>query len=190
MSRLFFALPLPEAALEAIAGAQHRARSTASPLAPRWTRPEQMHVTLKFLGEQPGEALPRLRAALAARARAAGPIEATVARVAAFGGQRARILVAQVESRGGALAQLAAGLESDAAELGVERETRPFVAHVTLARFRHPGDARAVIAAAELEPTALRFTDACLYRSELTPSGSRYAVIERRLLGQHDGLLV
>ena len=184
MSRLFFALPLPEAALIALERAQHEAKPAAARLAPRWTRPEQMHVTLKFLGEQPDTALPGLRAALAARARAACPIEATLARVAAFGGQRARILVAELESQGGGLGQLAAGLEADAAELGVERETRPFVAHVTLARFRHPGDARAVIAAATLEPTAFRFTEACLYRSELSPAGSRYAVIERCPLGE------
>jgi len=182
--RLFFALPLPAAALEPLLAAQARAKPVASRLSPRWTTPEQMHHTLKFLGPMPAEALPRLQEITAARAAAATPFEATLARVLAFGGERrARVLVVELTTESPVLAELAAGLEDDAASLGVPRETRDFRAHVTLARFKHPGHAGPVIDAAQIEPTTVSCRELRLYQSELTPSGSRYTVLAARALG-------
>jgi 2'-5' RNA ligase len=81
------------------------------------------------------------------------------------------------------LAELAAGLEDDAAALGVRRETRDYRPHVTLARFKRPGDARAVLGAANIEPLVVECRTARLYRSELGPSGSRYTVLAEQQLG-------
>jgi 2'-5' RNA ligase len=184
MIRVFFGLPLPEASLVALAAAQTRAKSLTTQLEPRWTRPEQMHVTLKFVGGQPEAVLPRLTEMLVTRARAATPFEATLSRVSTFGGERARVLVVDVETASPVLGDLARGLEDDAASLGVARETRDFHAHVTLARFKRPGDPRTVIDAAQLAPVALTFREICLYRSELTPAGSRYAIVATWALGQ------
>lgn len=181
--RLFFALPLPVAALETLVAAQTRAKAVASRLSPRWTTIEQMHVTLKFLGPTPADALPRLEEILAARAAAARPFDATLSHVTAFGGRRARVLVVELATESPVLAVLATGLDEDAATLGVARETRPFRAHVTLARFKHPGDARAVIDAAQIAPTFVRCHELRLYRSELTSSGSRYTPVAARALG-------
>ncbi len=181
--RLFFALPLPEAALETLVAAQARAKAVASRLSPRWTKTEQMHVTLKFLGPMPADALPRLEEILATRAAAAQPFDATLSQVTAFGGRRARVLVVELATESPVLAALATGLDEDAAALGVARETRPFRAHVTLARFKHPGDARAVIDAAEVAPVPVSCGELRLYRSELTPSGSRYTPVAARALG-------
>jgi len=181
--RLFFALPLPGTAVDAMLAAQQRARPLASRLAPRWTTPEQMHVTLKFLGSMPPESLPRLLEISEARAGRAAPFDATLARVTAFGGRRARVLVVELSTESPVLAELAAGLEDDVAELGVARETRDFRPHVTLARFKHPGDARDVIDAAAIEPLPVRCEELRLYRSELTPAGSRYSVVSSSALG-------
>lgn len=184
MIRVFFGLSLPDSSRASLAAAQTQARSVAAGLDPRWTRPEQMHVTLKFVGGQPESALPRLTEMLTARARDAAPFEATLARVSAFGGGRARVLIVDVETASPLLGELARGLEDDAARLGVERETRSFHAHVTLARFKQPGDPRAVIEAARFEPVTISFREACLYRSELSAAGSRYAIVARCALGQ------
>jgi 2'-5' RNA ligase len=181
--RLFHALPLPEPALEPLLDAQARARPVAGHLGPRFTSREQLHVTLKFLGSLPAEQVPRLHAITATRARAASPFEATAARVTAFGGRRARVLVVELETASPVLLELARGLEDDVAELGVPRETRAFRPHVTLARFKQPGDARAVIEAAKLEPFTLSCGELRLYRSELGPNGSRYSVLSAVPLG-------
>ncbi|MBI3201718.1 MAG: RNA 2',3'-cyclic phosphodiesterase [Myxococcales bacterium] len=184
MNRVFFALPLPGSVLPVLERAQHSVRATAERLTPRWTRPEQMHVTLKFVGDQPDDALPRFAELLRVAAARAEPFTATLARVDAFGGRRARVLVAELDTASPVLARLAAGLEAGSCELGVPGEARPFRVHVTLARFKHPGDARAVIAAADLEPVEVAFREACLLRSELPPTGSRYAVLDRCPLGR------
>lgn len=181
--RLFFALPLPEAALAPLVEAQARAKPLAARLSPRWTTLEQMHVTLKFLGELPAEALPGLAQIVEARARAAAPFEATLSHVVAFGGRRARVLAVELETASPVLGALVAGLEDDAASLGCARETRPFRAHVTLARFKHPGDARAVVEAARITPAPVALRELCLYQSQLTPTGARYAVVCARSLG-------
>ena len=152
----------------ALAAAQTRARSLTTQLEPRWTRPEQMHVTLKFVGGQPEAVLPRLTEMLVTRARAATPFEATLSRVSTFGGERARVLVVDVATASPVLGDLARGLEDDAASLGVARETRDFHAHVTLARFKRPGDPRTVIDAAHSAPVALTFRAICLYPVYLT----------------------
>ncbi len=183
MNRVFFALPLPESVLPVLERAQESVRAKAQWLAPRWTRPEQMHVTLKFVGDQPDPALPQLAELLRVTAARAEAFTASLSRVEAFGGWRARVLVAELDTTSPVLATLAAGLEAGARELGAPGEARPFRAHVTLARFKHPGDARAVIAAADLEPVEVTFREACLLRSELTPTGSRYTVLERCPLG-------
>src|SRR5437764_10072814 len=57
--RLFFSVPLPQEAKDRAARALAPARAAAGELS--WTKPEQMHLTLAFLGEQPPEALERDR---------------------------------------------------------------------------------------------------------------------------------
>ena len=56
--RLFFSVPLPQEAKDRAARALAPARAAAGELS--WTKPEQMHLTLAFLGEQPPEALERI----------------------------------------------------------------------------------------------------------------------------------
>lgn len=182
--RLFFALPLPDAALELLAAAQARAKPVAERLDPRWTTREQMHVTLKFLGHLPADALPRLTEIAEARARGAAPFEASLTRVVTFpNDRRARILAVDLETPSPVLAELAQGLEDDAAGLGIEREKRAYRAHATLARFKQPGNARFVIETARIDPVGVECRELRLYRSTLSPKGSRYEVLVTRALG-------
>src|SRR2546430_17131227 len=58
--RLFFCVPLPQEAKDAALRALTAARRAAGEGGLSWTKPEQMHLTLAFLGEQPSEALGRL----------------------------------------------------------------------------------------------------------------------------------
>src|SRR5260221_12937377 len=50
--RLFFAILLPDEIIRALQGFQEDLRGDAGEAGLRWTRPEQFHLTLKFLGEQ------------------------------------------------------------------------------------------------------------------------------------------
>ena len=103
-----------------------------------WARPEQLHLTLKFLGNVAPARIPALGARLA---DAVGGIPACTAEVAGVGAfpNLARPQVLWVGVRAPSLAALADAVEASCAAEGFERETRPFRPHVTLGRVRERG---------------------------------------------------
>jgi 2'-5' RNA ligase len=100
--------------------------------------PASVHLTLEFLGEVADADVARVRDALGSL-RGAPRVEARLGRVGAFPGPgRARVLWVGLESQG-ALEALARRVRDLTAALGLPRgDSKPFVAHLTLARFRRP----------------------------------------------------
>jgi RNA 2',3'-cyclic 3'-phosphodiesterase len=176
LARTFFALPVPDLARAALIAAQARMqRAHGGRLPLRFTRPEQLHVTLKFCGHVPRAQLPELCAISELCAAQCPPIDTRLTGVSTFGRpMRARALIAEI-APDPALCALAGELDAALEPLGIAREVRTFRPHVTLARIKRSGDARALIAAAKLEPMALRLDLLCCYESELGPQGSKYS---------------
>jgi 2'-5' RNA ligase len=85
-----------------------------------------------------------------------------------------------LDDEGGRAAALAGDLQARLERLGVYRpESRPWLPHVTVARFRQPPRLR-------LEPPGIRTfvpSDAAAYLSRLRPSGAQYEVLESVALG-------
>lgn len=185
--RAFFALPVPDEALELLLQVQERMKRRAgrSRLSPRWTTREQLHVTLEFLGWIDEENVPALSSAVEQLGASTPEVDTRLDQLGAFGSvRRARVLVAHVEDAGAVIRTLAERLEVVAEEIGVPRETRDFRAHVTLARIKRPGDVSDWIEAARFEPITVRFNELRLYRSVLKPTGSEYTVLSStRLTG-------
>ena len=184
--RAFFGLPLPEAAKPVISAVIARMQDTArgSRLFPRWQPTHKLHITLKFLGWVDPERLPELWAMGARCAQNVPAIRAELDGVTAFGKvRRARVVVAGVTDPAGHLTRLAAALEAGARALGFEPEEREFRPHVTLARLKMPGNVAAWLEVAAVEPTPILFDRLCLYRSDLTPEGGVYTVLESLELG-------
>lgn len=147
LPRLFIGLPLPPEHLE---GFEAQARNLRRVMTSRcsWPRPENRHVTLKFLGETPADRLPDIRRALAGvswRAFAVQP---------GAGGffpsaRRPAVIVVGLACGDEECRALYAAIEAALAPLGFPPETRPFSPHVTLARVKRPApgeDWRAVSA--------------------------------------------
>lgn len=174
--RVFFALPLPDDLGRTVATLQRTLERKARGL--RWTPVENVHVTLKFLGNVQAsdvrvlsEGLEQLTAglpALTARATALGAFPST---------RRARVFVLELGEPGGRIAELAKALDELAGRVGVLAETRPFRAHVTLARARPPLDLRELTSAAAFAPVPVTFDRVRLYRSTVGRAGSRYDVL-------------
>jgi len=178
--RLFVALDLPDAIhkfiCDLIDGELRPLCKNA-----RWVRPEGMHITLKFIGYVDAEKLAPIRAALASVGSSA-PVEMSFHGLGFFPSERRpRVLWYGMEASEN-LAPLAADIERALEPLGIERENRKFVPHLTLARFESPRGLEMLVRKAEelksLEPLTTRETQFHLYESILKHAGAEYRKIE------------
>ncbi len=177
--RAFIAIDLPEPVRAALAEAQQGFRSACRDA--RWTRPEGIHLTLKFLGEISDAQTKQVVEALAQ----IGPLEPFSVEVGGFGffpqAQRPRVFWAGVAAPP-ALAELATRVESRMEKIGFAREDRVFAPHLTLARFPVPRPQPALVAAAEKAITSLGKFEASeffLFESKLSPQGAQYRKVMR-----------
>ncbi len=179
--RLFAAVALPEAL--ARAATEWIASLAARPglgHGVRWVRPEGLHLTLHFFGNVEAAARPRIEAALAAGVAAGGgPFELALAGLGAFPSPaRPRVVWVGAEEPGAErLRQLQRAVAGAVAAAGFPVEARPFHPHLTLGRVpaAPPPGLAAAIAAAAGRPLGRWVVDAVtLFKSELSPGGSRY----------------
>ena len=127
MIRLFVALELPEAVRDRLVGLEGGVPGA------RWAHDDQLHLTLRFIGEVPENVGHDVDDALAS-IRAPG-FELELAGVGEFGGKNPRALWAGVRPNA-ALVHLQKKVETALQRIGLEPETRKFSPHVTLARMR------------------------------------------------------
>jgi 2'-5' RNA ligase len=205
--RAFVAVDLPEPIKAAISEQQHALRSALSLPRERsddmkWTRPEGIHLTLKFLGEISGREVAQVIDALAGLAS----FELFALQVKGFGffpdARRPRVLWVGVEAppRGtgvppvgmahgqdghatSPLGQLASRVERICGSLGFAPEGRVFSPHLTLARFKLPRPPPDLVALLEpkRELTLGQFevSEFFLFESRLSPHGAQYRKVAR-----------
>jgi 2'-5' RNA ligase len=186
--RSFVAVPLPAPVQGAIfAAAQELARDLPGV---KWSRKvENLHVTIKFLGQATNQTLEALGSALAGELAALPRFRVELRRMGAFPSARhASVLWAWVDDVERRLAAVAAAVEAVAARFGFPREARSFTAHVTVGRCKGGVDARAVLDAfsgREFGATTVEAVD--LYESLLgrgpDNQGSTYVLRSRAALG-------
>lgn len=172
--RLFVAVELPEAVRGSLGRrvAAARARFPAA----SWVRPENLHVTLAFVGEAAPEVAASAGAGLAPACAQRAPIAASTAAVGVFP-ERGPVRVVWVALEpAAALEELAGATRAALAAAGVPFDERPFRAHVTLARARTPWPPAWRERLAPLAATAESFElrEVALLASELAPGGSIY----------------
>jgi len=173
--RAFIAIELPESIRKALVSQQARFRAVCPEA--RWTRPEGIHLTLKFLGQISGQQEAQVKNALSRM----GPFEKFTVRVQGFGffpdAKRPRVFWAGLDAPP-ALAQLAAQVESALAPLGFAPENRPFKPHLTLARFKvpRPQPKLEALLAVQNQPLLGTFevSEFFLWESRLLPGGAEY----------------
>lgn len=160
--RAFVALDLDDALILSASRIRDRLeRSRHAPTNARYTAAEKLHVTLKFLGSIGTAQADTIASGLEPLALAAPTL--TFAQLDAFPSpSRARVIVLAAENDG-RLHALASAIEDHAEALGIERETRDFRAHLTLARLREPADVRTWLG--PIEPVFGKATALTLYES-------------------------
>lgn len=135
--RLFIAIELPSEIKQGIAKVQEDLRNTGA--AANWTRPEGIHLTLKFLGEVDESKVDEIMMALTDAAQGIGKMDLEVAGAGAFpNAKMLRVLWLGVTGDVEKLGLLQAAVENAMMGLGFEREERTFSPHLTLARIKFP----------------------------------------------------
>jgi 2'-5' RNA ligase len=185
--RAFIAIEL-SAALQKALG---EVISTLSPhtAAVRWIAPENIHLTLKFLGDIPTGNLALLQKAIQAEALQHPACSLAVGGLGAFPSlRRPRVIWIGIQAPSG-LKSLHQGLENAASRMGIAREERPFSPHLTLGRINQRatpaqidqlGTLLGQVPASQLGE--MKAETVTLYRSDLKPGGAVYTrIIQARL---------
>jgi 2'-5' RNA ligase len=190
--RIFVALDIDDAIRERIARFLEGVQGFAPDA--RWVRPESLHVTLKFIGEQPESTVEQIKLVL-------GTINAAPTEIQFRGYgffptvKSARVFWIGMEA-GPQLASLAGAIDDRVASLGIPKEERAFSPHLTLARgpggsgsprwrkgdgpnrtFQRLQEKLAVLPAPEFGTMTAR--EFFLYQSQLSPKGSKYTKLAR-----------
>ena len=154
----------------------------------RWPKPEQMHLTLKFLGEVPDERAADISEAAGVAAADSRPFEIRLGGCGCFPPRgRVRIVHVAVDEPSGALQECRDGCEKVFAGIGFAPERRPFSPHLTIGRVREDRtDGRLRQAVEGITPeVVVQSVDAIhVVQSVLTPTGAQYTNLSRHALSK------
>jgi len=181
MIRAFLALDPPPDILHRIADIQgmlkRHIRGAIS-----WVRPEGIHLTLKFFGDVSADQVSMITEVVAVHTTGATPFNLDVTGFGVFPRlQRPRVLWLGIGGEVERLIHLQKAIDGGLERCGFSREERPFRAHLTLARIKLPQGLTGIekTLAGQEAVEAGRFTAGrlTLFRSELTPQGAIYTVL-------------
>jgi 2'-5' RNA ligase len=184
--RTFCAIELSDRVREQLADHVKRLREAVPDASASWSRPENVHLTLKFFGNVPTPDLTRISDAAARAAQQFSPFQIRIGGTGVFPRRsRPQVLWVGVEDSSGRLSDLQQQLEGEFALEGFAKEDRGYRPHLTIARLRRPEDARQ-LAEAHIQQkfsfVEVPVNEFVLFRSELSPKGSRYTPISNHRL--------
>ncbi len=147
----------------------------------KWVRPQNLHVTMKFIGEAGAAKLPAICSALST-VRSEQPIELHFRGLGFFPSEQfPRVLWAGMAASQN-MRLLAADMDDALEKAGFPREPKPFTPHLTLARFQPPGMPAKLHAAfqeyASRDFGALHTREFQLIESKLKPTGAEYTTLQ------------
>lgn len=190
-ARLFVAVRFPESVRAAVWDAMAPLRATTASV--RWTPVEQLHITLRFLGNVTVRSIPAIEEGLRDAAAACAPFTLRLGGVGAFPSlRRPRVLWLGADS-GPGLQGLYTAVEKALEASGFAPEERRFRAHVTLGRVRRgsgsgstkygpSGELARIAATVDLHAESA-VGHLYLMRSRLSPKGAKHTVAGEYPLG-------
>ena len=179
--RSFIAIELPEEVKAWLAELQARLKSGMQPPV-KWVDPYGIHLTLKFLGNIAVDKIAAITKALEEAAQETSPFQLKVKDLGVFPNlRRVQVVWVGITGEVDKLSQLQQRIQFNLVPLGFAPESRPFVAHLTLARLRDrasPNERQKfgqLIAVTELDAVhTIKVDSINLMRSQLTREGAIY----------------
>ncbi len=177
MIRTFISISIPENIRQAIAGYQESMSGMINSI--RWTKPENIHITLKFIGEIREELVDRIIKNVMDQPPYLGSFDLEISGAGVFPNiKRPRIYWIGITSGQKQLSRLASDLEDRLEPLGIAREKRPFKPHITIGRAKKGSPVSGLkenIESEVLSPLSFHVDRIHLMKSVLKPSGAEYS---------------
>lgn len=180
--RVFFAIDLADSIKKQLNHYIDSLKKISKSRHVRWTKPENLHITLQFLGEVRGEDIDGIIAAVTkALATGVPPMEISLHDLHWYPDpHRPRVLALDVVPQAN-LAQLSEIIGNAVKATGYEIEERPFRAHMTIGRIK-TDKIQALNFLSEVAPPDIglvNISEVVLFKSEPQPDGSRYIPLHR-----------
>lgn len=184
--RCFVAVEIPESIQDLLAEIQEAFRPKIKRAS--WTRPRNIHLTLKFLGEVENNSVNQIDASLHRTAGQQKPFSIEIGGVGAFPNLvRPRVLWVGLKRGAAQIKMLAKAINDELCSLGYPNDTR-FHPHLTLARLKNQVNLSTYINLFKkfetIEGALLRVDKITLVKSELRLSGAVYTPIQNYQLGR------
>ncbi len=183
--RAFIAAELSDTLRREIARCQEQFKETGADV--KWVAPDNLHLTLKFLGEIDEQQEEKLKAAVAAAVREIPSFEMRIEGIGAFPRTTGpRVVWLGVHQGAEKLVTLAGKVEQACEELGFPKEDRPFSPHLTIGRVRSRNQLAPLVK--RLQVAEFRGSEAVpvnrvsLFESVLSPKGPAYTIRAEILL--------
>lgn len=184
--RCFIAVPLPEQVQNSIGKLESELKKFNADIS--WSRPEGIHLTLKFLGEISEDKIQPIVAILTKILSAEKPFDISIGGTGVFPNERkARILWLGIRQGENNLIRLAEQLENELVELGFAKEERRFHPHLTLCRVRSAKNLSSLTDyyLNNINPDLgiIRINEIYLYQSVLRATGAVYTILRQAKFG-------
>lgn len=178
--RVFVALEPPDTLHKELQQALKYFQSL-TPKGINWVHPENLHLTVNFIGEVKEHRLQSLQNVIAAQAARRGVAELRAEGFELFPHRQPRLLWLKLSGEQEELSQLNRQLLSSMRELKIEADPKKLKLHVTLGRIKTPQspEFEREVLAYHIPKQLLSWDTLTLYRSILRPEGPKYDIIEQ-----------
>jgi 2'-5' RNA ligase len=182
--RTFIAIELPREIKDALGKLQARLKASGADV--KWVKPENIHLTLKFLGETDEEKTAEIKNILADTAQNFKTFLIRPYSLGAFPKiQSPRVIWIGIDKGDSETKSIAGRLEERLAAIGIPKEERPFSSHITIGRVRSFLNRDKLIrelknlgGKIEANPQEFPVTRLALFESTLTPQGPIYKPLQ------------
>jgi len=182
--RAFIAIELLPEVKDSLSRLQNQLKESGADV--KWVEPQNIHLTLKFLGERDDKKIEKVMQILDEVAKDKNPFQIHVSSLGAFPKTDSpRVIWVGIDKGDYETKTIAKELEEKIAKIGIPKENRPFSSHITIGRTRSPQNREKLVqnlrklkdslCGQNLEFAATKIT---LFKSTLTPKGPIYEVLK------------
>jgi 2'-5' RNA ligase len=183
--RVFVAIEINSEIKNELSGYLNKLKGTGADV--KWVSPENIHLTLKFIGYIEKEALINMNKVISDALSSIEPFSISIGNIGAFPSlNKPRVVFVGVQERGNNLLKIYERLDKGVEPLGIKKESRKYVEHITLGRVKSQKNIsklkNTLNSGTECYFGCEKVTSLSLIQSRLTPAGPFYTRLNNFIL--------